>query len=86
MATLEEKVIELSELEKQVLEARDAYEKVLCQFKLKENALVQCCPHDAFWAEDDDDYHSSGYYYVCKTCRYLTKIKPRTKKIDYVIN
>ena len=86
MATIQEKVAELCELEKQVLEAREAYEKLMCTYKVKENALVQCCPHDAYWAEDDADYHSSSYYYVCKMCRHLTRVKPRSKKIDYVIN
>lgn len=43
------------------------------QFELEQ--AKKSCKH-VFVMEDDGDYHNRSYYYVCKHCEYVTRMKP----------
>lgn len=55
-------------------------EDVRCELVKEQKLLQEMCTHD-FVAESDGDYHKPGYYYVCKSCKYFTRVKPVTKNV-----
>lgn len=47
------------------------------------NDLQKVCKHEKYTAYDDGDYHSSGHYYICNNCDYMTKFRPSASLIEY---
>ena len=41
------------------------------------------CQHSKYRAIHNGDYHSSGYYYICKNCELLESKRPDTLKIEF---
>ena len=43
-----------------------------------EKELKNLCPKHDFRMEDNGDYHSPGYNYICKNCSFFTNIRPNS--------
>jgi len=46
------------------------------KIEIEEKKLQNLCTDHDFIAEDNNDYHRSGYYYICSKCNYMTTCKP----------
>ena len=74
----------ITELEERVNNAWETYVRLHAELVHAKQQAAAACTHDAFWAEDDGDCHSSGWYYTCQTCQHVTRVKPVNKKIVYM--
>lgn len=83
---MKRKYVEVKEVEKLKEEIRSAEENLMKLRKILTTKVAQLqsiCTHDEFTAEDNGDYHKSGYYYVCTECNILYCSKPSNSIIIY---
>lgn len=43
--------------------------------------LQKLCQH-SFYRDDDGDYHSCKYFYICEKCQYVSRTKPEKFKLS----
>jgi hypothetical protein len=77
MDTVEYKIVK--ELEDDIITLNNTIESKKKTLKIASAKLENICDHN-FIAEDNGDYHKSGYYYTCSVCKYWTNIRPEKYK------
>lgn len=73
----------IRELEIKIDEKSDELRSLKSIYEKQLRMLQDVCPHPVFNAEHNGDCHSSGYYYVCETCKYFQTTKPTNSKTVY---
>lgn len=77
MDFFKEKKIDLDNMYTKMFQLEEEILNLKKKITIAEKALETSCPQHEFLMKDNGDYHSPGYNYICKHCKYFTNIRPQ---------